>query len=127
MITFEHQKCENCKFGRSGFDDDLLHCHRRSPAGESDWPIVREHDWCGEWEIHPVILEESEDAPEPEAPKRNRRIMRTRAVLEATGWAKPTLYIKMNEGKFPKNFKLDPNGRAVVWWEDEVNKWLDSK
>ena len=49
-----------------------------------------------------------------------RKVMRLPAVLAATGWAKPTLYAKMAEGKFPKGTKLDPGARAVVWFEDEV-------
>ena len=49
-----------------------------------------------------------------------RKVMRTPAVLAATGWAKPTLYLKMSEGKFPKGTKIDPDGRTVVWFEDEV-------
>lgn len=49
-----------------------------------------------------------------------RKVMRLPAVLDATGWAKPTLYNKIAEGKFPKGTKLDPDARAVVWFEDEV-------
>ena len=49
-----------------------------------------------------------------------RTAMRLPAVLGATGWAKPTLYAKIADGKFPKGTKLDPDARAVVWWEDEV-------
>jgi predicted DNA-binding transcriptional regulator AlpA len=36
------------------------------------------------------------------------------------GWSRSTLYAKMAEGKFPKPVKPDPDGRAVIWWEDEV-------
>jgi predicted DNA-binding transcriptional regulator AlpA len=49
-----------------------------------------------------------------------RKVMRLPAVLAATGWAKPTLYSKIADGKFPKGTKLDPDARAVVWFEDEV-------
>lgn len=49
-----------------------------------------------------------------------RKVMRLPAVLSATGWAKPTLYAKITAGKFPKGTKLDPDARAVVWFEDEV-------
>jgi predicted DNA-binding transcriptional regulator AlpA len=49
-----------------------------------------------------------------------RKVMRRAAVLEATGWSVPTLYRKINEGKFPKGTKLDPDGGTVVWFEDEV-------
>jgi predicted DNA-binding transcriptional regulator AlpA len=46
--------------------------------------------------------------------------MRKAGVLEATGWPNSTLYLKIKQGKFPKGTKLDPDGKAVVWFEDEV-------
>lgn len=52
-----------------------------------------------------------------------RKAIRRPRVLEATGWSVPTLYRKMKERTFPKGHKLDPNGQAVVWWEDEVVAW----
>jgi prophage regulatory protein len=52
-----------------------------------------------------------------------RKVVRLPRVLEATGWAKPTLYAKIADGKFPKGTKLDPDARAVVWFEDEIEAW----
>jgi predicted DNA-binding transcriptional regulator AlpA len=49
-----------------------------------------------------------------------RKVMRKAAVLEATGWPPSTLYLKISQKVFPKGTKLDPNGRAVVWFADEV-------
>ena len=49
-----------------------------------------------------------------------RKVIRLPDVLAATGWAKPTLYAKIKNGKFPKGTKMDPDGRAVVWFEDEI-------
>ena len=49
-----------------------------------------------------------------------RIVMRKPAVIAATGWSNSTLYSKIAEGKFPKPTKLDPEGRTVVWFEDEV-------
>jgi predicted DNA-binding transcriptional regulator AlpA len=49
-----------------------------------------------------------------------RKVMRKPAVLAATGWPPSTLYWKISQGIFPKGTKLDPTGRAVVWFEDEV-------
>ncbi len=49
-----------------------------------------------------------------------RIVMRKPAVLRATGWSNSTLYQKIKDGKFPKPVKLDPDGRAVGWFEDEV-------
>lgn len=48
------------------------------------------------------------------------KVMRKPAVLAATGWSNSTLYKKIEEGKFPKPTRLDPESRAVVWFEDEV-------
>ena len=46
--------------------------------------------------------------------------MRLPAVLAATGWSKASLYAKIADKKFPAGTKLDPEGRAVVWFEDQV-------
>ena len=49
-----------------------------------------------------------------------RKVLRKPAVLAATGWSNSTLYEKIATGKFPKPTKLDPDGRVVVWFEDQV-------
>ena len=49
-----------------------------------------------------------------------RNVLRKPAVLRATGWSNSTLYAKISEGKFPKPTRLDPDSRAVIWFEDEV-------
>ncbi len=49
-----------------------------------------------------------------------RKILRKAAVLELTGYSTSTLYTKISQGKFPKPVKLDPEGRASGWVEDEV-------
>ena len=53
-----------------------------------------------------------------------RIILRKQAVLAATGWSNSTLYKKIQEGKFPKPIKLDPDDKsdraASGWWADEV-------
>ena len=49
-----------------------------------------------------------------------RVALRKPSVLAATGWSNSTLYHKISEGLFPRPTKLDPNGRAVVWWSDEI-------
>ena len=36
------------------------------------------------------------------------------------GWSTSTLYAKMDEQKFPRPVKPDPDGRAVGWLETEV-------
>lgn len=49
-----------------------------------------------------------------------RKALRKPAVLEATGWSTASLYAKIAAGIFPAGTKLDPNGRAVVWFDDQV-------
>lgn len=49
-----------------------------------------------------------------------RKALRKPAVLDATGWSTATLYAKIAAGIFPAGTKLDPHGRAVVWFDDEV-------
>jgi prophage regulatory protein len=49
-----------------------------------------------------------------------RKVMRRRAVLEATGWSEATLERKIKAKVFPAGTKLDPAARALVWFEDEV-------
>lgn len=49
-----------------------------------------------------------------------RQVLRKPAILAATGWSNSTLYVKMAAGRFPKPTRLDPNGRVVVWFADEV-------
>ena len=49
-----------------------------------------------------------------------RKVLRKEAVLAATGWRNSTLYKKIADGKFPAGTKIDPTGRAVVWFEDQV-------
>jgi predicted DNA-binding transcriptional regulator AlpA len=52
-----------------------------------------------------------------------RKVLRKPAVLDATGSAHSTLYLKISQGLFPRDTKLDPEGNAVVWFEDEVEAW----
>lgn len=49
-----------------------------------------------------------------------RRAMKLPAVRAATSYSEPTIYRKMAAGTFPKGVKIDPNSRAVIWWEDEI-------
>jgi predicted DNA-binding transcriptional regulator AlpA len=49
-----------------------------------------------------------------------RKVLRKRAVLDATGWSNSTLYEKIAKGLFPAPFKPDPDGRVSCWFSDEV-------
>jgi prophage regulatory protein len=49
-----------------------------------------------------------------------RKALRKPAILMATGWSNSTLYDQISKGKYPRPTKLDPDGRASIWWEDEI-------
>jgi len=49
-----------------------------------------------------------------------RRAMRKPAVLVALGCKNSTFYDGIAKGKYPKGTKIDPEGRLVIWWEDEI-------
>jgi prophage regulatory protein len=55
-----------------------------------------------------------------------RKALRKKAVLEATGLPNSTFYELIAKGRFPKPTKIDPDGRNVIWWEDEVIAWQAS-
>jgi prophage regulatory protein len=55
-----------------------------------------------------------------------RKALRKKAVLEATGLPNSTLYEQIAKGLFPRPTKVDPHGRNVIWWEDEVIAWQAS-
>ena len=60
---------------------------------------------------------------EKRAPAGVRIALRKPDVLAATGWSNSTLYTKMAEGKFPRPTRLDPEGRVVVWFLDQVQEF----
>jgi predicted DNA-binding transcriptional regulator AlpA len=51
-----------------------------------------------------------------------RIALRKPAVLRALGCSKSTLHEKINKGLVPKGTKLDPEGRTVIWWDDEIEE-----
>ncbi len=50
------------------------------------------------------------------------RILRLKTVLERTSLSRSTLYRKMDNGTFPRNFKLSE--RCAGWRESAINAWL---
>lgn len=54
-----------------------------------------------------------------------KRLIRFPEVLRRVPYSKATLYRKIAEGKFPKQIKLDANGRAVAFLESEVDAWIE--
>ena len=54
------------------------------------------------------------------------KILRRNQVEERTGLARSTIYLLMNQSKFPSSFKLN-DSRAVGWSEDDIEEWILSK
>ena len=52
-----------------------------------------------------------------------RRVVRLKGVQDSTGLSKSTIYDKIAKGLFPRGTKIDPNGRVVVWFEDEIEQY----
>ena len=49
-----------------------------------------------------------------------RKLARLPRALEVTGLKRSAFYDKVAAGIIPKPIKIDPNGRAVAWLEDEL-------
>lgn len=54
----------------------------------------------------------------------NDRVLRKPEVEHISGYCERALRDMEREGRFPKRFLLDPNGRAVGWLESEVLAWV---
>ena len=53
------------------------------------------------------------------------RLLRLKEVMELTSMPRSTIYAYMKKGLFPQNKKLTQ--KSVVWREDEIKKWIDSR
>ena len=49
-------------------------------------------------------------------------ILRREKVEKRVGLSRSTIYLKIQEGSFPKPINLGP--RAVGWIENEIDNWL---
>lgn len=49
-------------------------------------------------------------------------ILRLPEVKQRTGLSKSTIYLRMNEGEFPKTIPLGP--RSVGWLQSEIDNWI---
>ena len=50
------------------------------------------------------------------------RFLRLPEVLARTGLSRSTVYVRLDEGRFPRPVSL--GGRAVGWIESEVDEWM---
>ena len=55
------------------------------------------------------------------------RVIRMKKLVSKVGYARSTIYALIKEGRFPKPFKLVPNGRANGWLEETINEWIDHR
>ena len=52
------------------------------------------------------------------------RIIRMNELVDKVGYAKSTIHALVKDGRFPPPFKLTPNGRAIGWFEETIDQWL---
>ena len=53
------------------------------------------------------------------------RFLRLPEVLARTGLSRSTIYVRLDEGRFPRPVSL--GGRAVGWIEAEVDDWIRAR
>jgi prophage regulatory protein len=53
------------------------------------------------------------------------KLMRLPTVIAVTGLPKSTIYRKISENSFPKQYPLGP--KTVAWLEHEIQKWIEDK
>ena len=53
------------------------------------------------------------------------QIIRLKDLIALTGLSISTIYLRMVQGKFPKNINL--GSRAVGWISSEVNEWIEER
>ena len=54
--------------------------------------------------------------------RRQVRFLRLPEVLARTGLSRSTIYVRLDQGRFPRPVSL--GGRAVGWIESEVQEWI---
>ncbi len=52
-------------------------------------------------------------------------ILRRKQVEKRTGLSRSTIYLRIQEGTFPRPIKL--GARAVGWLENEIEAWLAAR
>lgn len=53
------------------------------------------------------------------------RLMRRREVEKVTGLSRPTIYVMINKGLFPRPCRIGK--RAVAWRQSEIEEWMASR
>ena len=57
--------------------------------------------------------------------RRPVRFLRLPEVMARTGLSRSTIYVRLDEGRFPRPVSL--GGRAVGWIEAEVDAWIRAR
>ncbi len=57
--------------------------------------------------------------------KKRMKILRRPVVEDLTGLSRSTIYLRIQEGTFPRPINL--GARAVGWLENEIEAWLASR
>jgi prophage regulatory protein len=55
----------------------------------------------------------------------SNQFWRRERVLAETGFSNSTLHMMMQEGRFPKSFKI--GARSVAWLSDEIEAWKQAR
>ena len=55
------------------------------------------------------------------------RVLRMQSVCEKVGLGRSSIYELIAQGQFPRPFRLTPGGRAVGWFEADLDAWLMSR
>ena len=53
------------------------------------------------------------------------KIVRLPEVKGSTGLSRSSIYLRMSKDEFPKSISL--GGRAVGWFESDIQDWLEQK
>ena len=53
------------------------------------------------------------------------RFLRLTEVMARTGLSRSTIYVRMEQGRFPQPVSL--GGRAVGWIESEIDDWMRNR
>lgn len=51
-----------------------------------------------------------------------RRFLRLPDVISRVGYSRPSIYLKMSRGEFPRPISL--GARAVGWLESDIEAWI---
>ncbi|MFO1319012.1 MAG: AlpA family transcriptional regulator [Burkholderiales bacterium] len=60
-----------------------------------------------------------------DTPTTKHSVLRLRSVMDRTGLARSTIYERMRDGSFPRQFTLGE--RCVGWLASDIDAWIESR